>query len=232
MNDESIKILFEAGFGIATSNIEAGTRAGVLRIAPEGTGFAEELTSGIESDSFFSEIACGPNCPYCCSMQIRVTPPEALLVGAHVISTYSEDQRRELLRKIEHNLALTDGKALDEKVENWHQTPCIFLEAGSCSLYPVRPFICRSWHSLDKGACLTAYDLKKKNAEIESYPHRNLVFGTIRKGMIKGCASKGLQSGIMVITKAVKAILEYEGDAVADWLEGKNVFQETSFLKE
>lgn len=232
MKDESIKILFEAGLGIAKSNIEAGTRGDALKIAPEGTGFAEELTSEIESDSFFSEIACGPNCPYCCSMQIRVTPPEAILVGEHVLSTYSDDQKKDLLKRITRNLELTDGKALDVKVENWRQTPCIFLEEGSCSLYPVRPFICRSWHSLDNGACLNAYEQKMKNAEIENYPHRNIIFGTIRKGIIEGCASKGLQSGIMVITKAVKAILEYEGDAVADWLAGKKVFPEASFLKE
>lgn len=231
MTNKNLKILFDAGFGIAESNIEAGTRDDALRIAPEGTGFAEELSSGIESDSFFSEIACGPNCPYCCSMQIRVTPPEAVLVGDYVLSTYSEDQKKELLKRIKHNLELTDGKPLDVKVENWHQTPCIFLESGSCSLYPVRPFICRSWHSLDAGACLKAYEQKKSGAEIENYPHRNLIFGTIRKGIIQGCAAKGLQSGIMVITKAVKAIMEYNGDAVTDWLSGKKVFPESSFLK-
>lgn len=232
MKDDNLKILFGAGFGIAKSNIDAGTRGDALLIAPEGTGFAEELTSGIEADSFFSEIACGPNCPYCCSMQIRVTPPEAVLVGDYVLSTYSEDQKKDLMKKIEHNLELTDGKSLHEKVENWHQTPCIFLESGSCSLYPVRPFICRSWHSLDSAACLKAYELKKSSAEIENYPHRNIIFGTIRKGIIEGCAAKGLQSGIMVITKAVKAILEYDGDAVADWLSGKNVFPDSAFLKE
>jgi len=224
MTNENLKILFEVGFGIAESNIEAGTRADALKIAPEGTGFAEELSSGIESDSFFSEIACGPNCPYCCSMQIRVTPPEAILVGDYVLSTYSEDQKKNLLKKIDQNLELTDNKTQQEKVKNWHQTPCIFLESGSCSLYSVRPFICRSWHSLDAGACLKAYELKKSGAEIENYPHRNLIFGTIRKGIIQGCTSRGLQSGIMVITKAVKAILEHDGDAVTDWLSGKNVF--------
>lgn len=230
MKDENLKILFEAGAGIAESSISEGSRSAALRIAPEGTGLAEELAAGIESDPYFSEIACGPNCPYCCSMQIRITPPEALLLGDYVLSNYSENRKRELMQKIMHNLELTDGRTQDEKVLNWHKTRCIFLESGSCSLYPVRPFICRSWHSLDAGVCLNAYNQKETGAEIENYPHRNLIFGTIRKGIISGCSAKGLQSGIMVITKAVRAILEYQGDAVADWISGKQVFPESAII--
>lgn len=230
MRDENLKILFETGVAIAQSNIAMGTRAAALMIAPEGTGFSEELVSEIESDSFFSEIACGPNCPYCCSMQIRITPPEALLVGEHVLTTYSDERIRNLKDRIMRNLELTDGKNQEEKVKNWHKTQCIFLEEGSCSLYEVRPFICRSWHSLDKAVCIKAYDDKKVSAEIENYPHRNSIFGTIRKGIISGCSAKGLQSGAMVITKAVLAILEHEGDAVTDWLSGAKVFPESAFV--
>lgn len=229
MRDENLKILFDAGFGIVESNLVSGTRADALKIASEGTGFSEELVSEIESDSFFSEIACGANCPYCCSMQIRITPPEALLVGDHVLTTYSLAQIRELKEKIRRNLELTDGKTQEEKVMNWHQTQCIFLENGSCSLYEVRPFICRSWHSLDSQRCVKAYEQKKSCADIENYPHRNLIFGTIREGIMAGCSAKGLQSGVMVITKAVLAILEHDGDAVTDWISGKKIFPDSAF---
>lgn len=231
MKNKQTKILFEAGIGIAESNIMAGNRDGVLNIAKEGTDFAEELTSKIESDSYFSEIACGPNCPYCCSMQIRITTAEALLLGDHVLATYSPDSIIELRKRIDRNLEFTDGKSQKQKVENWHLTPCVFLESGSCSLYKVRPFICRSWHSLDSKKCLKAYEQKKENFEIEHYPHRNIIFGTIRKGIIKGCENKGLQSGIMVITKAVKSILDYKGDAVTDWLSGKRIFNDSDIMK-
>ncbi len=218
-------VLYESGKNIATTILEnAAAARDVLKIASEGTTFAEYVTERMDEQlDDPRKPECGPGCPYCCSMQISITPPEALLLGDYVENNYDDGERAALLSRIENNLALTHDRSQGEKVRNWHLTPCVFLVDGSCSVYPIRPFICRSWHSLNKAQCLDAFHSRKEDAEIENLPHRNYIFGTIRDGIQEGLREKGLQWETHIITSAVKSHLNHE-DPVSAWLRGETVF--------
>ena len=50
----------------------------------------------------------------------------------------------------------------EEKQTPWDFTPCIFLENNSCSIYPVRPFMCRAFVSV--GNCA-----QQGTAEVASF---------------------------------------------------------------
>jgi len=218
-------ILIDAGIRFVESVLESGfTAENALKIAPEAVAFCDYLIQKMDRKwDAPPEIACQAGCPYCCSMQVSLTPPEAILIGNHIQKTYSSSDMDTLFKKITSNLDLTDGKSLDEKVENWNKTPCVLLEEGSCSIYPIRPFICRSWISLDKNQCVTAYTQKDKQADIDNLPYRNLIFGTVRDGMQEGCKIMGLQSDKMVITKALRAFLNHD-KPIEKWLSGENIF--------
>lgn len=226
VNDgEEPDILFESGKNIVIKYISEGNGPEeVLKIAQEGTAFAEHIVARMDEEGDAPpEIACKAGCPYCCSMQISITPPEALLLGAYVDANYDDDEKRALLEKIENNLSHTHGKSQEEKVKSWHLTPCVFLKDGSCSVYPIRPFICRSWHSLNARQCLDAFHSREKESEIESLPYRNFIFGTIRDGLQEGCRELGLQWETQIITSAVKSYLAHK-DPINAWLTGEVVF--------
>lgn len=219
-------VLFESGKGIALTYAgDPGNVANVGKILLEGSAYADHIIMQLEENRGpSSEIACKSGCPYCCSMQISITPPEAIVLGAHVVENYDTGVKNDLLKKIDHNIGLTYNKTQDEKVANWHETPCVFLEGGSCSVYAIRPFVCRSWHSLDVRQCIDAWRTKDKEAEIDSLYHRNYVFAMVRKGVQKGCEMLGLQWETQVVTSAVKSYLLHP-DPLEGWLRGERVFK-------
>ncbi len=219
-------VLFESGKNIALTNAgDTGKAENVREILIEGSAYADHIIMQLEKyGDASSEIACKAGCPYCCSMQISITPPEAIVLGAHVVENYDTGALKDLLKKIDHNLHLTYQKTQDEKVENWHKTPCIFLKKGSCSVYAIRPFVCRSWHSLDVRQCIDSWRSKDKESEIDSLFHRNYVFGMVREGVQKGCEMLGLQWETQVVTSAVKSYLAHP-NPLEGWLRGESVFK-------
>ncbi len=182
-------VLFESGKSIALTYAgDTGNAENARMILIEGSTYADHIIMQLEKgrdDSY--EIACKAGCPYCCSMQISITPPEAIVLGAHVVQNYNTEAKNDLLKKIDHNIRLTYNKTEDEKVENWHETPCIFLKRGSCSVYAIRPFVCRSWHSLAERQCSDSWRSKDKEAEIDILYHRKYVFSLVRKGVQPWC---------------------------------------------
>ncbi len=167
-------VLFESGKSITLTFAGGADKAeNAGKILMEGSAYADQIITQLEkSGDASSEIACKAGCPYCCSMQISITPPEAIVLGTHVVDNYNTAAKNELLKKIDHNIRLTYQKTQDEKVQNWQETPCIFLKEGSCSVYAIRPFVCRSWHSLDVRQCIDSWRSKDKEAEIDSLFHR------------------------------------------------------------
>jgi hypothetical protein len=74
-------LLFESGKNIVKTFISKGACLdNVLKIASEGTAFAEHIVAKMDAEwDNPPEMACKAGCPYCCSMQISITPPEAIL---------------------------------------------------------------------------------------------------------------------------------------------------------
>lgn len=219
-------ILLESGKRIALAYAgDTGKADNAGKILMEGSAYADHIIMQLEkSKDASSQIACKAGCPYCCSMQISITPPEAIVLGAHVVENYDTSAKNDLLKKIDHNIRLTYKKTQDEKVANWRKTPCIFLKGGSCSVYAIRPFVCRSWHSLDVRQCIDSWRSKDKEAEIDNLFHRNYVFGMVRKGIQKGCEMLGLQWETQVVTSAVKSYLAHP-NPLEGWLKGERVFK-------
>jgi len=219
-------VLFESGKRIVLTHAgDTGKAETAGKILQEGSAYADHIIMQLEkSRDASSEIACKAGCPYCCSMQISITPPEAIVLGVHVVENYGTAAKNDLLKKINHNIRLTYKKTQDEKIENWRQTPCIFLKGGSCSVYVIRPFVCRSWHSLDVRQCIDSWRSKDKEAEIDSLFHRNYVYGMVRKGVQKGCEMLGLQWETQVVTSAVKSYLAHP-NPLEGWLRGEQVFK-------
>lgn len=100
-------------------------------------------------------IDCKSGCSYCCHYHVYVTPLEVFAIVESV-----QRMPRERQMAIEKSL-----RAYCDQVKGWgaHKhihtnIACVFLEAGSCSIYDVRPLACRRHHSADVGVCKRTFD--------------------------------------------------------------------------
>lgn len=189
--------------------------------------FGENIIDKTEIDGDIRKnIKCSKGCYYCCYAQVSVTPPEAIYIGKFLQENYSLSKTDQLLKKIKNNISLTEGKSLEERIRIWEKTPCIFLSDNECSIHAVRPFICRAWHSLSVEQCKTAFEIRDKEAEIDSYPYRNYILGTIREGISKACNDAGYDSEPVEIATAMKAIISHPSPGNS-WIDGERIFTKT-----
>jgi len=103
-------------------------------------------------------IACSEGCSHCCVVNVSILPPEAEAICNYLLSVSTEEEL-ELLRKKLHALDL-ETRWLDDEERIMARKQCAFLtEAGSCSIYPVRPLLCRAMTSTDGNNCREALNM-------------------------------------------------------------------------
>src|SRR5438876_474076 len=81
-------------------------------------------------------------------------PPEVLRIAAYIRQSFTSEEQSALKERLDR---------LDDHVHGmmpWERAterlPCAMLVEGRCSIYPVRPFPCMGWNSLDAGKCKRA----------------------------------------------------------------------------
>lgn len=210
---------------IAVKIFEQGiTRNNALRVCSTAFSFANHMIQYFESKEPLSEpVACKAGCHYCCFYQVLLTPPEALFIGHYVETVFTEKQKLHLIKRIDETLAMTDGKSVEERAKTWHDTPCIFLANGRCSVYDVRPFVCRAWHSLSSDRCREAFESNRRLAEVEGYSHRHYILQTVRDGIQEVSTDNGCQAGILEIAKAMKQYID-NPNPIEAWIKGEKIF--------
>lgn len=112
-----------------------------------------------------SSIACSSGCSACCAIAVMVPEPEALLVARwlstdanlaareHFLAAYPSwyeaiGKDAERIRTL-HALGRTqDAERVYFKLRE-RRVMCAFNRDGACTVYPVRPSVCRNVHALD-----------------------------------------------------------------------------------
>jgi Fe-S-cluster containining protein len=110
-------------------------------------------------------IACRAGCSACCEQLVMIWAPEAELVAAWLaepeqaavkeafLEAYPRwrDESAAAIALVEERTAARDAKGqLGALVAHWRQRiRCAFNRDGLCTIYPVRPAVCRNCHALD-----------------------------------------------------------------------------------
>ncbi|MBZ9687976.1 YkgJ family cysteine cluster protein [Clostridium estertheticum] len=98
--------------------------------------------------------SCKQGCNHCCFLPILSSQLENELIKNYMSEHYSTDKLAEFEYKINQNkdtlsqLIHINGRFMDEnyKLYSTANIPCSFLDSDSnCSIYNVRPFICRKY---------------------------------------------------------------------------------------
>jgi Fe-S-cluster containining protein len=192
-------------------------------IAVSAFFLAEHLTRRLEAEQTLPQpVACQEGCDSCCYNRVELTPPEALLLGYYIAQQFSEAQKDLLLAHVTRIIQLIDGMGQTERAARRREIPCPLLRNRTCSVYSVRPLVCRAMHSLDRERC---------EAELRTgclagstyYPHRHEIAVSVSAGLREGCRTAGLQSGALNIALALRDFFSQE-NPVERWLKGEEVF--------
>lgn len=103
---------------------------------------AEECRSDIERS--LGPVVCKSGCTHCCEPKIIITTGEGIIIAAYLAQTKTWAGMAEKLVEADRLMTEEDHDLYYER-----RKPCLFLEDGRCSIYPVRPFACIATHSIN-----------------------------------------------------------------------------------
>ena len=110
-----------------------------------------------KTDSAMKSIpkVCQPGCAYCCLRSIRIHLAEETVIGKYVKEELSAENGEMIRKKLQRwfqffndvtpqrTLTISDMAKLDQQVAK-SRMECPFLLLSRCSIYPVRPLVCRT----------------------------------------------------------------------------------------
>ncbi|MFH1992511.1 MAG: YkgJ family cysteine cluster protein [Pseudomonadota bacterium] len=175
-------------------------------------------------ESLPEPLDCKPGCHYCCYNLPMVTPPEVLIIGHHVESSFSGREKQALTDRIEKILERTDDKKPDEIAMMRHELPCIFLKEGMCMVYLVRPVVCRTCSSISAAHCKAIFESGNHRASLRCYHHIREIFHAVQNNLVNKCQEMGFQSDLLYIAEGLRDYFKHPSPIEA-WLQGKMVFR-------
>ena len=114
--------------------------------------FVANLQRGVDSVMHTAtdqglHVDCKAGCSYCCHVRVQALDPEIFRI-ARELRKYSPEELQLLLARLQSHATVVKGVSIAD-----HRTACPFLEDNMCSIYEVRPAVCRKAHSLDVEKC-------------------------------------------------------------------------------
>ena len=185
--------------------------AAVLRVAREALAFGEPLMAHNVGET---PPACSKGCHFCCHIDVTASVPEAALVADRLRSSLDAGALAALRAKLaESEEAMLRTQQL--------RVPCAFLgEGGACSIYEMRPLVCRGWTSLDASVCERNYATGDALGHVPTDVGRMSAARAVSAGAWTGAADVGLDGRPVGLVRAVRAALD-DGDWIERWSRGE-----------
>ncbi|MEQ8194529.1 MAG: YkgJ family cysteine cluster protein [Rhodospirillales bacterium] len=176
------------------------------------------------TDPPLQPLACDKGCSHCCHQyDVGVTPFEILRIADHIRTAYTDDQIKALLIR----LRAAEKRKSDHPIEDWGvaKFPCPLLEADKCSVYGIRPLVCRAMNSYSEERCRHNLEHPHDDSSVPMYGHQYEIAKFARGGIQRGLALSDLQNDILELVPALRIALTTPG-ATVRWLAGERLFDE------
>ena len=177
-----------------------------------------------------SKIACCAGCFYCCHLKVDVMPGEAFIIADFIRTNFSTEKQQSVLTKAKSNWEKVEPMTYSEQfVAN---LPCPLLDNGVCSVYPVRPGLCRIHHSTKVEPCKESFEEPELLSQPDYYVN-NVRLATARSFIATNKALENLGFD----TKAYDingALIECFSNPHAEkrWRKMKSAFPKNMIAKE
>ncbi len=169
-----------------------------------------------------SLIACGPGCSSCCVVNVDTLVPE----GVAIVDFLTEQGAGQVV-KIAARLETLwcEVRGLDDEERQIMRRPCAFLdESGCCSIYPVRPLLCRSVTSTAAESCRDALagQALGEQRPVLMHQFQLQLYETLFSGFAEGLGRMGLAGDSYPLTGLVRYLLHHPA-ATDEWLAGRRL---------
>jgi len=155
----------------------------------------------------FGLLDCKAGCGSCCVVNVSVLLPEALAIVEYLETQPGIDL--ETFGKSLDQLWTRICGVADEDRVGMHQ-PCVFLdETGSCTVYPVRPLLCRGATSTDVERCRQALrtDLFTEDSTVTMNLFQRELYDAAYVGLSEGLEQGGIDGRGFELTGIVRYLL-------------------------
>ncbi len=162
-----------------------------------------------------SRVACGPGCDSCCVVNVAVLPPESEAIVGYLQQNLSVSSLGSLHKKLMTLHDSTHGLSEEERI--MANQCCAFLDSnGNCSVYPVRPLLCRSVNSTDAEDCRTAMSMvaQGKHHPIISCLVQKEIFEAAFIGLAKALKTCGLDDRSFRLAGSILLRLNEDNDFI------------------
>ncbi|NOY12388.1 MAG: YkgJ family cysteine cluster protein [Deltaproteobacteria bacterium] len=176
------------------------------QLAGEADGYIDQFMAGDRS-----LIDCGPGCSDCCVVNVSTLFPEGIAI-TRFIRRQEPEQVQQLSARLE--TLWREVRGLDDEDRLFMRRRCAFLdETGCCSIYPVRPLLCRSISSTDAESCRDALTAKVFGDEKPVLMHQfqQQLFETLFTGFAEGLEAAGVDGRSCQLTGLVRYLLRHPG---------------------
>lgn len=146
----------EAGGSLTRDSLGAGIRLRtVVGAAAAVADFADEALS-IVKDEYRPSLHCKEGCSYCCRKPgVLITVPELLRILSVIRSSFADEAQAALMDRARQYAAQIEGRSFNDATDE--SVPCPLLVEGRCSVYAVRPLVCRGYNSTNVNSCRKAH---------------------------------------------------------------------------
>jgi hypothetical protein len=196
---------------------EEGERgaAGLLAAVGEWYRRYDEVASSQPAEQEFPfpdgkvrlRLACKAGCNHCCVTPVSLIGPEVVSIAGYIAENFTGEQRAALAGRIRER-----ERALGGDRNAYHMCP--LNVDGLCTVYAVRPFNCRKWHSFDESACRRGFIEGDKTALIPRSAVRSDSQGLVWQSVVAAFSTLGIDASELDLLPALEAALA--GTRVAD----------------
>jgi uncharacterized protein len=167
-------------------------------------------------------LACRAGCAWCCYLQVSITAPEAVLVAEYLRQSLSAEALAAVTARVRTLDAVTHGMTPQERIEL--RRPCALLVNDRCSVYEVRPIMCRGWNSADAAQCEAAIVQAESVLDVEHNALIRQAAAGVEHGLLAATREASLAAQPLELTAALRIALE-SPDAAERWASGEDLFQ-------
>ena len=162
-----------------------------------------------------AHLACRAGCNFCCHLQVRVLPHEAIALFRYLQSRMAPTTAQRVRMKISEYAQASQlaGGAVARRA-------CAFLIEGECSAYEVRPSACAGYHSVSKTRCEQSFDDPSLPSGTVALEALMVVALALEEGVNTALHTQGLSHAPLELHTAVAALLANPA-LIARWRAGR-----------
>ena len=168
-------------------------------------------------------IACKKGCDACCHLPVTTEPQTAFMIAEHLHQTRTPQEI--MLLTAELKKRVDASKPLSFEARQLTREQCIFLNPeGACTIYEVRPLVCRSFTSPDAAHCKkVAFDNPNGVHKIQLHPIHYRFFQGAVTALLAHAKAKGKQADQISLNDGLYTALTTRS-AVIKWSNGESIF--------